>query len=147
MSQESYVEKVATNRLAAPSKGEETRGNLKHGLRCGSLPRGCGHLAAKVNQLQEWLESHVVELKGEICPTDASAIEVACKWQRHSLLAEKWLRDSFERLNHDQRISTHREVAQAAEKRDKAMRQLGLDRREIAEWSLPTGPTVEAGKP
>lgn len=115
------------------TKSRSARNNLRHGLRTlalGTLPTGASYVARMTNVLRRELESAVMEAKGQVTLTDAAAINTACRWERHAMLAQRWLRQHAEAMTHDQLLSFSRDVARASESRDRAIQSLGLDRRE-----------------
>jgi hypothetical protein len=110
--------------------GRGGRNNLQHGLRAvvlGATPTGASYVGRLVQQLRMQLEDAVVDAKGEVSLADALAINTACRWERHSLLATRWLKQGFDKLTPDQRLNHSREVAKASESRDRAIRELRLD--------------------
>lgn len=101
---------------------------IRHGLTTGNLPAGCKYIEIRVASFRNNLEQAVLESKGEISITDASCINTALKWERHGLLANRWLRISAEKMNPSDVIRFSKEVAEASDKRDKAIQRLGLDK-------------------
>ena len=65
---------------------------LRHGLTAGSLPAGCTYIRRESNRLRCALEDAVIELRGEVGLADAAAINSAVRWERHAMLAQRWLR-------------------------------------------------------
>lgn len=102
---------------------------LRHGLTVGILPRGCGRITRTVNQFRSELEAAALEIHGgTLGPAESMAIHTACRWERHALLAGRWLRRNYDELNHDQRLHYSREIAKASSERDKAIAPLKLAR-------------------
>lgn len=112
----------------------------RHGLSTGNLPKGCGYIKRTTNQLRNAVEDAVVEAHGEITLEDAAVIQTAIRWERHALLAQRWLRRETASLTPDQYLAFSRDIARASSERDKCIKLLGLGRRQAADmW-----PTVEA---
>ena len=59
---------------------------------------------------------------------DAASIQTATAWQRHSSLCLRWLRLGETSLKPEQKMNFSREIARASGERDKALRELHLDR-------------------
>jgi hypothetical protein len=113
-----------TNQMGPP------RGNknaLSHGLSSGRLPKGCSSIGASVNAMLRALETATLKAKGEVSIVDAALIQSACRWERHSQLAARWLRLAFAELTYDERLRYSRETARASSERDKAIGALRLD--------------------
>ena len=64
--------------------------------------------------------------RGEVGILEASGIATAVAWEKHGMLASRWLRRSYGELNHEQRLTFSREVAKAATERDRALRRLPI---------------------
>jgi len=103
------------------------KNSIRHGLTTGSLPPGSSYVVKITNLMRISLESMVIEAKGEIGLVDAAAINTACRWERHALLAQRWLRLGFDTMEPDQRLTFSREIARASSKRDKCFRSLDLE--------------------
>ena len=141
----------------AVNKGGAPAGNknaMRHGLTVGTLPKSCSYVTKATNQFRRELEALVCEEHGEIDLYRASLIHSACRWERHALLCQRWLRqcgdvptitktktstksgdttDSVEKMTpegmtHEQRLSYSREICKASECRDKCIEKLGLVR-------------------
>ena len=116
--------------MAAPTGNTNA---VKHGLRAtnllstGSLPRGAGYIKRITNELRAAIESAVSEAKGEVCLHDSAVAQTAIRWERHALLAQKWLRLETDNLTPDQRLAFSRDIARASAERDKCLRELGLN--------------------
>lgn len=106
------------------------RNNLRHGLRAatlGKVPKGASYVGRLLTRLRKDLEAAVVEAKGELNLQDSLTVNTACRWERHALLANRWLAHNSETMTFDQRLNFSRDIARAAENRDRAVRNLGLD--------------------
>lgn len=138
--------KTAKAELSTPvlSKGGAPLRNdnaMRHGLRAGKLPHGCGWIMTLCNQFRRALESAVIEQRGELTLTDSMFVNSATKWERHGHLTLRWLRFNVDELNHDQKLAYSREVARASTERDKCIKSLNLDIREMQHdppWFPPT---------
>jgi len=126
---------TATTDTASPetcSSGGAPTGNrnaMRHGLRAGKLPAGCGNIENRINVFRRTLEDEKLAIAGEISIVDAAAINTACKWERHGMLALRWLRLEAEKLTASERLAFSREIARASAERDRALAGLELDRR------------------
>lgn len=105
---------------------------MRHGLACGSLPRGCGYVLRITQKLRDFIEEAVRRRHGELSLWHGSVIQTALRWERHAMLAQRWLRKEHDQLTADQRLNFSREVARASSERDKCLRLLGLDRSQTA---------------
>ena len=128
------------------------RNNLQHGLRTlslGTMPTGASYVGTLSNRFRRELEAAVEAAKGEISILDAASINTACRWERHALLAQRWLRKHSEDMTHDQRLAYSKEIANASSNRDKALRELGIDRSDtlasLYEVPATVTPTNDAG--
>lgn len=106
----------------------ENRNAIRHGLMAGRLPKGAGYVRRETDQLRTLIENAVAAANGgEISLNDAACIQTAIRWERHALLAQRWLRLEAETLTPDQRLAFSRDVARASAERDKCLKSLGLD--------------------
>src|SRR5207248_10751590 len=90
-----------------------------------------------IHSFRRNLEDAVMKAKGEVSIIDAAAINSACKWERHGLLAQHWLRHAEDdadgeenkstRLSASDRLKFSEAIAKASDNRDKNLRTLGLD--------------------
>lgn len=120
-----------------------------HGLRMvnGRLPLGASWIRRESDATKRFLEREVVRVKGELSILDVATVNEAVAWERHRLLAARWLRIAHAELSHDQRLNFSREVARAATERNKALRLLGIDKRDISAWDRLAALDVQAGDP
>lgn len=105
------------------------RNHLTHGLRAstlGRLPKGASYAGKLLHEFRRQLEAVVMEAKGKITFTDSCSINTAARWERHALLAGRWLNLHAETMNHDQRLAYSAAVGKASEARDKAIAALKL---------------------
>lgn len=119
------------NRGGAP-KGSQNA--LRHGLNAGKLPRKLAFVENAVNAFRRRLEAIVLEVKGEVTIGDAATINSACKWERHGMLAQAWLRKEESSMTVDQRLKFSETIAKASDARDKCIRSLGLDKLPDNPW-------------
>ena len=101
---------------------------IRHGLTSGNLPKGAKYIQHQMDRLRRQLEAAVIEAKGQVTLSDAAAIQSAIRWERHSALALRWLRVEGDKLKPTDRLTFSREIARASAERDKAIRELKLDR-------------------
>src|SRR5262245_43036196 len=111
----------------APKGNSNGAGNLRHGLRAGKLPRKLQYVEHRINAFRRHLEDEVTKSKGNVSITDAAAVNSACKWERHGLLAQHWLRHEAEKLSAGERLKFSEAIAKASDQRDRNIRLLGLD--------------------
>ena len=111
-------------RSGAP-KGNDNA--ARHYLRAGKLPAKLQYIEHRINSFRRHLEDEVATKKGEVGLSDAAAINSACKWERHGLLAQHWLRHEAEKLSASDRLKFSEAIAKASDNRDKNLRLLGLD--------------------
>ncbi|WP_166820019.1 hypothetical protein [Thalassoroseus pseudoceratinae] len=104
------------------------RNRMRHGLHAGKLPAGCGYIENRLNSFRRKLEDIVMAAKGEVTITDAAHIQTALKWERHGMLALRWLKIEGDSLKPTDKLNFSREIAKASESRDRAIRALNLDR-------------------
>lgn len=124
----------------APSGDANGRGNLRHGLQAGKLPKRLQYIEKKINAFRRKLEDAVEQAKGEVSIVDAAAINSAAKWERHGMLALNWLRKEAETLSVGDRLKFSEAIAKASDNRDKNLRLLGLDVQQ-APWIIDAAPT------
>lgn len=114
---------------AAGAKGEGKRGgpnHVTHGLYGSGLPRGAQRVGRRLNEFRRSLCEAVEARAGEIDLHAAATIDSAAQWQRHALLAARWLRLEHDKLAPADRLAFSREVAKASTERDRCIRLLGL---------------------
>lgn len=114
------------------------RNAVSHGMRMvsGRLPQGASWIRRETDSLKRRLEDVVVNIKGELSPMDVATVNEVVTWERHRLLASRWLRLSCDDMNHDQRLSYSREVAKSASERNRALRLLGIDKGQQGAWTF-----------
>jgi len=119
-----------TGQTAKPGGQPGNQSAVRHGLRMAlpRLPKGCDHVRRQVELLRHTLEGALEARSVEIGPYHAACIAACCKWQRHSALAAKWLRQRAGEMTDTDRIKYSAEVARAADSVVAHMAKLGLDR-------------------
>ena len=116
----------------APAGNANAMTSGRYGLVMGRLPKGCSYIRAVCSTLRRELEESVVSSHGEIDLASAATIATACRFERHALLCSRWLRECLT-LDAEKQIAFSREVANASERRDKAIRSLGLKAKKDAD--------------
>lgn len=114
----------AAPRVGAPA-GNTNR--TVHGLHGSALPKDARRLASRLSAFRRSLCEAVEARAGSIDLHAAATIDSAAQWQRHALLAARWLRLQHDDLEPDQRLAFSREVAKASTERDRCIRLLKLD--------------------
>jgi hypothetical protein len=110
---------------SGPPRGNDNA--ARHYLRAGKLPPRLQYVEHRINAFRRHLEEALVTAKGNVGIVDAAAINSACKWERHGLLAQHWLRHEADKLSAGDRLKFSEAIAKASDNRDKNIRQLGLD--------------------
>lgn len=138
---------VPTEPPPAPSKPERPKGGAplknknayRHGLRqqgdrgdrrllvLPSSPPSDRWADRLVEGLRRKWEEAVIAQKGQLSRADEEAIQTAAKWELHSIRAGLWLKRDSKALTHAERMTASREVAEASERRDRALAKLGID--------------------
>jgi hypothetical protein len=118
-----------------PPHGNKGNTNaIRHGMRGGKLPPGCGYIEIRVNNLRREVEAAVVAQKGQIDIVDAAAVNSILKWERHGLLAAHWLRREADKLSAADRLRFSEAIAKASDQRDRNIRALGLGLEQPINW-------------
>lgn len=115
---ETMTHQPGPSHVGAPSGN---RNNLRHGLRAGRLPPGCGTIRRAIDELRRQLEDAVLRAHGEIDVLAAAQIQTAIRFERHAMLAQRWLRLNADMMQPAERLAYSRDIAKASESRDKAM--------------------------
>ena len=132
---ENKPEKAEKRRRGAPPGNRNGRGNLRHGLRAGSLPADAKFIENRLNSFRRQLEDAVLAVKGEVSIPDAACIQTAIRWERHACLAQRWLTKAYDEMKPTDRLTFSREISRASAERDKALRLLGLDTEQETPWA------------
>lgn len=134
---EKAVDEFDPKHLRRKRGAPKANGNaIRHGLTAGKLPRGAAYIARISGVFRTSLEAAVIDHKTQISLHDAAVIQTAVRWERHSQLAQRWLRKEFDRLTPDQKLHYSREVARASAERDRCLRLLGLGESKVSDpWA------------
>lgn len=116
---------AATPGKPGPPYGSQNA--ARHYLQAGKLPKRLQYIEHRINNLRRHLEEECVAAKGEVNIVSAAAINSACKWERHGLLAQHWLRHEADKLSAGDRLRFSEAIAKASDNRDRNIRALGLD--------------------
>ncbi|HEX4145154.1 MAG TPA: hypothetical protein VHY91_16730 [Pirellulales bacterium] len=120
------------------------KNSLRHGLTTGTLPTGTAYVTRTINALRAAIEDALTVAGREIGIVEAAAIQSACRWERHALLAQRWLRKETG-LDPDQKLAFSREIARASSERDKCLDRLKLDHAPGANpWAVLDAPSRNA---
>ncbi|WP_152098359.1 hypothetical protein [Lacipirellula parvula] len=80
--------------------------------------------------------------KGSVSMTDAACINSICKWERHGILAQHWLREAEGKMTASDRLRFSGEIAKASDQRDRNLRLLDLDKKVDIWATLRQAPQV-----
>lgn len=139
-------EHPAPKRRTAKGGAPALNGNaLRHGLdsrpevvamrlELGTLPDSMKRVEGDVYAFRRLVENAVMEAKGSIGLIDAALIQTACRHERASRLALAWLRGHEGELSHAERLAYSKAIAEASERRDKAIAALRLERKPTDWW-------------
>jgi len=114
----------------------------QHRLALGKLPASLARCERAANAFRRALEEAVELAHGRIDFAAALAINTAARWERHSALALRWLREHGERMDDAQRLSYSREVARASSERDRAVASLKLGAAARNIWEVASVPAA-----
>lgn len=95
-------------------------------LTLGALPRSLRRVERDAYAFRIALEEAVSLAHGRIDFAAACAVNTASRWERHALLATRWLRERGEAMDDAGRLAYSREIARASAERDKAVASLKL---------------------
>ncbi len=113
--------------MAAPF---DNKNSMRHGLRSGRLPKGCSYVKREADSLWNKIEDAVADANDGIVTLYQDAlIQTAIKWERHGMLAQRWLRLDARDMDASTRLSYSREIARSSVERDRCLKELGLDRK------------------
>lgn len=115
------------------SQGQFRQGNrasLTHGvhafLATGSLPKKASYIRRQLSQFKLALEAGVREKHSTISLYHAALIQSVIRHEARASLLQRWLRLG-EGLSHADRVMTLKEIGNATDARDKALKALRLD--------------------
>ncbi len=103
------------------------RNAIRHGLKTGTLPKGAFYIRKITDELRRQLEDHVMAARGAVSMIEAATIQTAVRWERHAMLAQRWLNREVDSMTMEQRLAFSREIARASAERDRCLRALDLD--------------------
>ena len=109
---------------------------IRHGLVAGMLPPNCRYIENRLNRFRRLLEAQVIAVHGSVSLTHAAHIQTSLRHERHSMLCQRWLRLEEQNLKASDKIAFSRELAKASTERDKALKELNLDKPPKAPWEL-----------
>lgn len=113
--------------MPAPKRNKN---NLRHGLRSfasGSLPNGASYIATIVATMRRQIVAAIVAVRGELTIDETATLQTACRWETHSMLAQRWLKLRADEMSPELLLKFSREICVASERRDVALRLLRLD--------------------
>jgi hypothetical protein len=122
--QQPFEQQPTRNKGGAP---RGSRNALRHGLRCGALPRGCRRIESETRQLRRSLEDAVIAARGAISVVDAATISRATRWAIHERLAARWLALKADELTPEQLLAFSNQAVRGATERDRAIADLDID--------------------
>lgn len=110
---------------------------VKHGLTCrdplrfdlilGELGDSLKLVVRHTNALRRQIEDAVLAAKGQIDILDAATIQTACRWERVSQLAHRWIEEGVGEMTQSERLHFAQTIARASTERDKCLKALRLD--------------------
>lgn len=106
---------------------------MTHGLRTdvrfplGKLAPDLRKIEQQANGFRRSLEAAVMVKHGKIDFRAAAAISTAARWERHALLAQRWLKLRGDVMKDADRLRFSESIAQASGYRDKCIDRLRLD--------------------
>ncbi|MGI8980466.1 MAG: hypothetical protein ACR2FY_14660 [Pirellulaceae bacterium] len=114
---------------------QKNQNAARHGLVAGRLPPGFRSITACVSQLRKGLEAAVIAARSEVSITDASFLNSAVRWETHSLLCLRQLRDHFKDLGPLDIARLSEQSAAASSKRDQCIEKLNLPSGDGSDWN------------
>jgi hypothetical protein len=116
----------------APSVGNQNaaKSGVASWLKLGRLPPKSGHLRRVLNGLRDQIRAAVSADSGEITLFQELRIQTAIRHEARLRLLLQWSADpaTADKLSIADRLAIMRDTGAAAESRDKAIRDLGIDR-------------------
>ena len=139
-----------------PGKAGNTNA-ITHGvnsyLATGKLPVGCSNIEMKTNKLKANLIAAVQECHGQVAVHHELLVHTAVRNEVAALLIQKWLADAESPgfngrlLTPDQRLAHLKAICSASDARDRAVKALGLDRRDESHATIYTLPAPTGDEP
>ena len=124
--------------MAAPRNNENALRSgqrVRFGLMIGGGPKATRYVTAKLCKFREALEQAVVSVHGEVSLLHAAAISTALRWERAAALSTKWFREQGDKMDVLDRVALQKAIAEASERRDKAIERLKIERKEADLWA------------
>ncbi len=122
------------------------RNRTTHGRRgflaLGTLPKGAAYIRRCIGQLRAECEAAVIEAKGQLNLTDAATCQSVARHEGRALLAVRWLRQRGSEMSDSERLGYLRELGNATDARDRAIRSLRLDVAATDPWTALTDVTA-----
>lgn len=124
--------------MPAPKNNENA---VKHGQRCrfglmiGGGPKATRYITTKLCEFRDALEQATVATHGEISIPHAAAIVTALRWERAAALSTKWFREKGDGMAVLDRVALQKAIADASERRDRAIEKLKLDAKPADVWA------------
>lgn len=109
------------------------KNSMTHGLRTdfrfplGKLAPDLKKIEEQANGFRRAVEAAVMAKHGRIDFRAAAAISTAARWERHALLAQRWLKLRGDVMKDSDRLKFSESVALASTNRDKCIDRLRLD--------------------
>jgi hypothetical protein len=88
---------------------EGNANSLRHGLTAGGLPKGSGYITRVTSELRRAVEQATLEVRGSLGVFEAATIQTLIRWERHAMLAQRWLKRHYDELDPEQRLNFSRE--------------------------------------
>ena len=108
----------------------------KHGIySLGKLPAGASYVRKIIGKFRSELEKAVLDKHGEIDVMRSATIQTACRHEQVALLAGRWLRNHIGEMTHAERLTYLKTVADASERRDKAIKSLEIEKSTHDPWA------------
>lgn len=99
-----------------------------HRLQLGELPKPMARVTRDARAYRRALEAAVLEQHGEISLTHAHWIDAAAGFEAHAAVCRWVLRQKLDAMSASDIIAASREMARSRERRNAALKELGLDR-------------------
>jgi hypothetical protein len=91
------------------------------------MPKGCGYVYRLTRELRHQLEAEIVHKHGQVGIFHAALVQTACRHEGRAQLLSRWLKQHADEMGHHDRLSYLREIGNASDARDRALKTLGLD--------------------
>lgn len=117
----------------------------------GGGPKATRYITAKLCIFRDALEQACIAAHGQVGLLHAAAISTALRWERASALSTKWFREHGDEMDVLDRVTLQKSIAEASERRDRAIEKLKLDAKPADVWAevysqpLPSTPPQPSG--